>query len=207
MLSFLKPGSQQSGLPAWWNGELPVGHTVELDVYGDRVTGRLQDAEGDTIRIAIPATERVPGLLLSTCHGTALISLPDGAARVPVSCWAVADVIRLQVIGPAQFVQRRLHTRLAIELPVTLGWLRTGDRAWDHARSHTVDVSLGGLRIAPATTVWPDSGKSVQVALELPDGPCRLEAQVVGITPDYGLRIVFTDLAAQAAQRIERLTT
>ena len=179
---------------------------MELDVYGDRMIGRLRDAEGDTIRITIPVADQVPALMLSTAHGTAWISLAAGAARVPVSCWAAGDVIRLQVIGPAQFIQRRVHNRVAIRLPVSLAWLGPGDRAWAHARSYTVDLSLGGLRVAPVTTVWPGPGLSVQIRLELPDGPCQVAAEAVGTTPDYGLRLVFTDLAESVATRIKALT-
>jgi c-di-GMP-binding flagellar brake protein YcgR len=206
MPTFLTLESQRGTLPSWWDGELPIGHAVELEVYGDRMIGRLRDAEGDTIQITIPVAEQVPGLMLSTAHGTAVISLAGGAVRVPVSCWSGTDVIRLQVIGPAQFIQRRLHSRLTIKLPVSLAWLRAGERVWDHARSHTVDLSLGGVQIASATTVWPPSGVAVQVQLDLPDGPCQVHAEVVGTTPDYGLRLVFTDVDPQVAERLRRLT-
>lgn len=206
MLSFLQLGSHRGELPTWWTGDPPAGHTVELEIYGDRMLGRLRDTEGDRLRITIPVADQVPGLLLSTVHGTAWIARPAGVARVPVSCWGAGEVVRLQVIGPAQFIQRRSHPRLVTRLPVTVGWLQSGQRSWAHARSHTVDLSLGGLRMEPATTVWPAAGLAVQVRLELTDGPCQLQAEVVGTTPDYGLRLAFTDLAAATAERIKRLT-
>jgi hypothetical protein len=206
MLSFLYP-APSTGIPSWWTGDLQDGHLVELEVYGDRMTGRLVDTSADSIRIRIPARHHASGLRLSTAHGTAEISLAGGAARLPVSCWVTGDLIRLLIIGPPEFVQRRVHTRVAVHLPVTLGWLRPGRRTWDHARSDTVDISLGGLRIAPATTVWPGSGVGVQVMLMLPDGVCQLPAVVVGTTPDYGLRLEFSELPAATATRIERLTS
>ena len=202
----LPPGSRVGDLPTWWTGDAPIGHAVELEVYGDRMIGRLKDADGDTFQITIPLADQVAALRLPTAHGTAWISLAAGAVRIPVSCWATGDVVRLQTIGPAQFVQRRVHARVAIQLPVRLGWLQPGERAWAQARSHTVDLSLGGLRLAPATTVWPGSGMSVQVLLELPDGPCQLVADVLGTTADYGLRVMFTDLAPAVAGRLSELT-
>jgi|tagenome__1003787_1003787.scaffolds.fasta_scaffold20958502_2 c-di-GMP-binding flagellar brake protein YcgR len=205
MVLFISPDSSD-GVPTWWTGELRAGHLVDLEVYGDRMTGRLVDGATDTIRIRIPAGQQASGLRLSTAHGTAEISLAGGAARVPVSCWATGDLIRLLIIGAVEFIQRRVHPRLAVQLPVTLGWLRQGKRTWDHARSDTVDISLGGIRIAPATTVWPGSGVHVQVMLALPDGDCQLQAVVVGTTPDYGLRLEFSELPASTAARIERLT-
>jgi hypothetical protein len=201
----LPPGTYRGELPTWWLPDAPIGQAVELEVYGDRMSGRLQGAEGEAFEITIPLADQVAALRLSTAHGTVWISLTAGAVRVPVSCWASGDVVRLQVIGPAQFVQRRAHLRFAVQLPAHLGWLRPGDRAWAQARSHTVDLSLGGLQLAPATTVWPGFGISVQVLLELPDGPCQLAADVLGTTPDYGLRVVFTDLAPAAAGRLEQL--
>ena len=202
----LPPDSHRADLPAWWTGDAPTGHAVELEMYGDRMIGRLQTADGDVLQIRIPVADQVTALRQSTAHGTAWISLAAGAVRIPVSCWASGDRVRLQVIGPAQFIQRRVHTRLAIQLPVRLGWLRPGARAWAHASSHSVDLSLGGLQVAPATTVWPSAGLSVQVLLELPDGPCQMVADVVGTTPDYGLRLMFTDLAPMTAGRITQLT-
>jgi len=205
MRTFLTSTAYASSVPAWWSGDVLAGHAVELDIYGDRMTGHFRDSDGETLRITVPIADQVPALQMSTCHGSAVISIPGGAATAPVSCWASGDLVRLQVIGPVEFIQRRVHVRRAIRLPVDLGWLRPGARAWDHARSHTVDLSLGGLRIAPATTVWPACGVTVQVMLTLPDGPCQLVAEVVGTTPDYGLRLVFSNLASSTTERLERL--
>ena len=194
-----------SGAPAWWGGRVAPGHIVELHVYGERMTGRLGDIVGDTLSITVPVAEQVGGLLLSTAYGTAVISLEDGAAQVPVSCWASGSRIRLQVIGPIEFVQRRVHPRVAVRLPITLGWLQSGGRVWNHVRSFTVDLSAGGLRVAPVTTVWPSSGSPVQLRLDLPDGPWQTTAEAVGKTADYGLRLRFTDLSTASVLRISAL--
>lgn len=207
MPTFFPFAVPQKDLPSWWDGELPPGHEVELEVYGDRMSGRLLDTEADTIRIMVPAAEQSAGLLLTTSHGTATISVGGGAVRVPVSCWASGDAIRLQVIGAVQFIQRRMHKRVTLRLPVNLTWLLPGDRAWGHISAHTVDLSLGGLQIAPTTTVWPSSGSTVRVELQLPTGPCSTTAEVVGTTPDYGLRLVFTALGPAATEQLRRLTT
>lgn len=204
MLSFT--ASDPNGTPAWWAGDLQAGHDVDLEVYGDRMKGRLLDATDETLQITVPIRDQTAGLRMSTAHGTAVISLAGGAARVPVTCWSAGDLVRLQVIGPVEFVQRRVHTRLAIRLPVSLGWLRPGERTWNHARSATVDISAGGLRVAPATTVWPAVDSIVQVQLDLPDGECHLQAQVIATTPDYGLRLAFSDLAPAVGARIRQLT-
>jgi len=185
---------------------LKARHEVELEVYGDRMTGHLVDQTADTIRISIPAGKQGAGLRLSTAHGTAVISLPEGAARIPVTCWAIANIVRLQIIGPVEFIQRRVHPRFPVRLPIRLAWLPMGQRTWKHASSETVDLSVGGLRIASTTTVWPARGSSVQAVLDLPDGECQLTATVSGITPDYGLRLEFDRLSPVSQARIEQLT-
>jgi hypothetical protein len=205
MLSFPSPTSPVD-VPDWWTGQLLAGHAVELELYWDRMTGRLRAAEGDTIQVTVPVGEQVPGLLLSTAYGTAVISLSGGAARVPVSCWASGELVRLQMIGPVVFIQRREHVRVPIQLPVSLGWVCPGNRRGAHVRSHTVDVSLGGVQVAPATTVWPGPGCAVRILIEFPGGHCQLQGKVVGTSPDYGLRLLFTDLSPMAADQIKKLT-
>jgi PilZ domain len=193
------------GVPAWWPGGLRTGHLVELTIYGDSMTGHLREISSEELSVTVPVTQQAPGLMLSRAYGTATISMEDGAARVPVSCWAAGDVLRLHIVGPVEFIQRRGHVRVAVRLPAYLGWLRPGDRTWDHARSFTVDISVGGVQVAPVTTVWPSMGAAVQVMIDLPDGPWQTQAEAVGKTRDYGLRLRFADLDPMAAERIRRL--
>ena len=159
MLSFDCVELGAGAAPAWWSGHLQRGHAVELVVYGEQMIGRLREITGDTLTITVPVEEQGSGLRLSTAHGTAVLSLEGGAARFPVSCWASGEIVRLRMVGPLEFVQRRIHPRVELRLPITLGWLHPGERTWDHVRSFTVDISAGGLlrtdSTIPAHTAGP----------------------------------------------------
>lgn len=192
--------------PLHWSTDLRPGASVELVVYGDRMEGRLESFSGDTLRVRIPIPQQVSGLQLSTAHGTATVAIEGGAANLPVSCWPVADVVRLQVIGPVEYIQRRRFTRYQREVPVTLAWAQSTIGAWQRVVTSTVDLSMGGLRVNPASTVWPDAGAKVLISVDLPDGPFHAEAQVVGKTPDYGLRLEFAELHPELEQRLTALT-
>src|SRR5207244_1704369 len=155
MLSFDCADLGADGPPSWWSGHLQSGHAVELVVYGEQMVGRLREIAGDTLTITVPVEGQVSGLRLSTAAGTAVLAMEGGAARFPVSCWASGEIVRLRVVGPVEFIQRRAHVRVERRLPITLGWLQPGQRTWDHVKSFTVDISAGGLQVEPVTTVWP----------------------------------------------------
>jgi hypothetical protein len=192
--------------PDGWSKDLYRGYAVELLVYGDRMNGRVEAVVGDTMSVRIPVREQVGILQVSTAHGSLVISLPDCAAIVPVSCRSAADLVRLQVIGPVEFVQRRLDPRFAFDAPVTLCWRRAEIGAWERAVSRAVDISLGGLRVEPVTTVWPSAGVPVLLSLDFPDRALQAQAETIGKTSDYGLRLRFTDLAPGLAARIAALS-
>lgn len=204
MLSTDSSVVRQRDAPDWWATALHPGQDVDLQLYGETMCGRLQGITGNTFTVTIPISEQSPGLL-STAHGTAVIPMPDGAARLPVTCWASGNQVRMQVIGPVEFIQRRMHVRVALRLPISLGWLPPGTSSWCHVKSFTVDLSLGGTQIEPATVVWPDSGLPVQLRVSFPDGPWPAEAEAVGKTADYGLRLRFGELSPEALARITTL--
>ena len=139
-------------------------------------------------------------------HGTAELSLDNGAANVPVSVRALGDLVRLQFIGPAQLVQRRQFTRLAIDVPITVCWLAGEVGVWDRAVSRTKDISTGGLRVACTSAAWPSTGRAVLVSFELPSASIQAEAEVIGKTLDYDLRLSFTSISAEAVAQIKALT-
>jgi hypothetical protein len=169
---------------------------VELLVYGDRITGRVDKVGRDHFSVRVSADARRDALQLSTAFGTAVVSLADGAANVPVSVRTSGDVLQIQVVGPAEFLQRRRHTRLTIRLLAVVCWQR-GDRGgWERVATHTLDLSLGGVHVESAPTVWPSPGSGVLVGLGLPDGSLEIPSQVIGKTAAYGLRLEFVEPAA-----------
>jgi PilZ domain. len=189
----------------WMRGLRP-GHAVELSVYGKRMTGRLAQISADNVSVRIPVAEQSADVQRYAVHGSAEISLANGAATVPVSVRALGDLVRLQFIGPAVLVQRRQFTRLAIELPVTVCWLAGQVGVWDRAVSHTKDISTGGLRVACTKAAWPSTGGSVLVSFELPAASIQAQAEVIGKTLEYDLRLSFTQIAPEAVAQIKSLS-
>lgn len=189
----------------WMRGLRP-GHSVELLVYGKRMAGRLAQVSTDNVTVRVAVQDQSVDVQRYTVHGTAVISLDNGAANVPVSVRALGDLVRLQFIGPAEIVQRRQFTRLAVELPVTVCWLAGQVGVWDRAQSRTKDISTGGLRVACTTAAWPSTGSSVLVSFELPTASIQAQAEVIGKTLDYDLRLSFTQITPEAVAQIKAVT-
>lgn len=181
------------------------GRVVELTVYGHRMAGRLLRIAEDNITVRIPIEEQSGDLRRFSVTGTAMISIEGAAARVPVSGWSTGEFVRLQFIGPAEIIQRRRHVRVPLSVPVYLTWQGEQEGAWSWAESRTVDISVGGVRVASARTAWPSVGEEVEVMVQLPSGKITIRATVVGKTPDYGLRLSFLGVSPQARQAIEAL--
>ena len=193
--------------PDGWTSQLRTGQAVELVVYGDRMTGRLVRFTEGRIDIIVPRTDQPATLQVAMVPGVVSIPIDGGAASAPVSCLPNGEAIRLQVVGPVQLVQRRVHQRRAIDVAVTLTW--PGDRpgSWEQAITRTEDISVGGLRVQTAKVVWPSPGTQVLLVLDLPDGPAALEARAVGKSPDYGLRLIFDEVAHDVSARIAAYVT
>jgi hypothetical protein len=189
-----------------WMRGLGPGLAVELSVYGKRMSGRLTQISADNVTVRIPVADQSVDVQRYAVHGTAEISLENGAANVPVSVRALGDLVRLQFVGPAELVQRRQFTRIAIDLPVTVCWLAGKVGVWDRAVSRTKDVSTGGLRVACSTSAWPSTGGSVLVSLELPAASIQAQAVVIGKTLEYDLRLSFTQITPEAVAQIKALT-
>jgi hypothetical protein len=189
----------------WMRGLRP-GHAVDLSVYGKRMVGRLAQISADNVTVRIPVADQSADVQRYAVHGTAEISLPDGAANVPVSVRALGDLVRLQFIGPAELVQRRQFTRLAIDLPVTVCWLAGQVGVWDRAVSRTKDISIGGLRVACAAAAWPSTGSSVLVSFDLAATSIQAQAEVIGKTLEYDLGLSFTQISPEAVAQIKAVT-
>ncbi|HEX2805934.1 MAG TPA: PilZ domain-containing protein [Kineosporiaceae bacterium] len=189
----------------WMRGLRP-GHAVELSVYGKRMAGRLAQISPDNVTVRIPVADQSADVQRYSVHGTAVISLENGAANVPVAVRALGDLVRLQFIGPPELVQRRQFTRLTIDLPVTVCWLAGQVGVWDRAVSRTKDISTGGLRVACATSAWPSTGTSVLVSFELPAASIQAQAVVIGKTLEYDLRLSFTEIAPESVAQIRAVT-
>jgi hypothetical protein len=188
--TFSSASSTSVGVTADWMRALRPGNAVELTAYGERMSGRIQQISADSITVRIPVEEQLPDVRRYTVHGTATISLETGAARVPVSARSVGDIVRMQFTGPAEVIQRRQHVRVTVSLPVSLRWM-AADGDPDRADSHTIDLSVGGLRVAAVRTVWPSAGSLALVSLALPTGTLEHSALVIGLTPTYDLRLAF----------------
>jgi hypothetical protein len=188
---------------AEWSAGLTPGCAVELLLYGESVACRVRTTGADGVTVAPRDRDAVRSLPLATAYGTLVVPLPGGAARVPVSARAAGDALRLHPVGVPDVVQRREHVRHPIDVPVLLTWRTAG--GVDQVLGRTVDVSRGGMRVAPAAVVWPALGSPVTVAAELPGGTLHAEAEVLGKEPNYGLRLRFLTVPARSGRLIDEL--
>lgn len=188
-----------------WTRGIHPGHLVELVVYGETMVGKVQRASADNITVRIPIDQQTGDVRRFSVTGTAVISIEGAAARVPVSAQSTGEFVRLQFIGPAEIIQRRLHLRVPVSVPVSLAWQVTPGGAWSWAKSNTVDISAGGVRIAPARVVWPSVDVPVQVSIELPQSTVSEAATVIGKTPDYSLRLAFVAVSPLTLAAIDAL--
>lgn len=189
---------------SWMRGLHP-GHLVQLVADGQIMIGKTLAAGPDHITITVPLDEQPDGLRCCNVTGTAVVSLDGAAARVPVSAQSVGESVRLQLIGPAEIIQRRRYVRVPLSVPVHLAWQGDQGGSWSGVESRTVDISVGGLRIASARAVWPDDGQTVQVSLALPDGTVVERATVIGKDCTDDLRLAFTGIGPAARMVIESL--
>jgi hypothetical protein len=188
-----------------WLSRTHQGYAVDLEVYGVRMRGQLESISQDSLTARIPLTDQSQDVRRQSVTGTAVLSLDDGAARVAVLVQSLGDQVRLHLIAPAELIQRRRYTRAPLHLPVKLRWRDQDDGPWQHAESRTQDVSLGGVRVADAPTVWPRKGRPVRITLGLPHGAVEEKATVVGLTPGYELRLSFDGLSPLAHHWLENL--
>jgi len=187
-----------------WMSGLHTGNLVELLVYGQRMTGRVLRINPDNFTVKIPVEDQSGDVRRFSVTGTAVVSLEGAAANVPVTVQSTGEFVRMQVIGPAEIIQRRRHIRLRIAIPIKLAWKSEG--TWSYAESRTQDISTGGIRVAPARAVWPSAGEEVMASIEVPNGTVLQErAIVIGKTPEYGLRVEFLRLSNITRQWITDL--
>lgn len=196
----------QPDSPDWWVGQLRPGQAVTVDVYGERMTGKLLSLKDRVIEVHVPISQQSSMLRASTAQGRAEISIDGGAAIAAVSCWPVGDSVRMRVIGPVELVQRRMHVRVALDVPVVLTWA-TGETGravggTERVMGRSTDLSIGGMRVQPANIVWPSPGAEVTVLIDLPGGAVQATAESLGKTPDYGLRLQFSSVSPAAAAAI-----
>jgi hypothetical protein len=189
--------------PAWWSRELRVGQSVDLIIYGERMKGRLAGFTNQALEVVIPLSEQSSALRGgTTVHGAVTISIEGGAATAPVSCWPINHMIRLQITGPVELVQRRQHARRDVDAMVALTWENEGGQ-WERVISRTADISIGGTQVRSANIVWPSPGTPVWLTIDLPGGlPLQTEAEAVGKTLDYGLRLRFKRVPPEIEARI-----
>ena len=188
-----------------WMGGLRPGHQVDLEVYGHTMTGTVLKMALDNITIRIPIDEQSGDVRRFSVTGTAVISVEGAAARVPVSAQSTGEYVRMQVFGPAEIIQRRMHKRIALSAPVRLAWRSSEASPMNWAESHSMDLSAGGMRVASAKAVWPSIGERVAISLLLPNGEITEEATVIGKTPTYDLRLEFAGITAKTRTLIEEL--
>lgn len=189
---------------SWMRGLRP-GHLVELVVYGQTMIGKVQRLAGDNITVRIPIEEQSADLRRFSVTGTAVISIDGAAARVPVSVQSTGEYVRMHFIGPAEIIQRRMHVRVPFQVPVHVAWQPELGGPWAIAKSSSIDISVGGIRVASARTVWPSLGEQVQVSLDLPEGSVVERASVIGKTPAYDLRLAFNAVSPVTRGVIESL--
>jgi hypothetical protein len=200
----------EGGLDSEWLHRTQAGNAVELEVYGEKLQARVAAVGPDNVLVRADDAEQSQALRMSTAYGVALVSLSGGsggAVRVPVSIRASGRDLQLQVVGAAEVVQRREHRRLNVSLPLVIGWKRGSGNAYTRVVARTVDISLGGLQVAPVTVVWPPLGTELMLSIGFDDEAVEhVTAETIGMTADYGLRTRFLVLPDTAAKRIRGLS-
>jgi hypothetical protein len=179
---------------------------VEIEVYWQKMTGKVLKYTADSITVTIPITDQSGDVRRFSVTGTALFSIDGAAARVPVSVQSTGEYVRMQVIGAAEILQRRMHVRVPVSAQTRLVWQSHPEGPFAWAESTAVDISVGGVRIASTKTVWPSIGTEVQVSVQLPGGEITEQAAVIGKTPTYDLRLEFVSLSVSSRAIIEALT-
>ncbi|MFI7587477.1 PilZ domain-containing protein [Spongisporangium articulatum] len=187
--------------------QVRVGQNVVMSVYGESIPGRIvavHDAMTE-MRVLQPQAAQVLGT--AAAEGEAVVALAAAALVIPVVCWAVGDRLRWRARGQARLLQRRKHQRVGLDVATLLSWREAAGSAMRRVVCRTADLSEGGVRLQPASVVWPSVGSRVTVTLDLADGPAHVAAEVLGTTEDYGLRLRFSPGADVAAVReaVERV--
>jgi hypothetical protein len=109
---------------------------------------------------------------------------------------------RLQVTGPSEVSQRRQAVRGRVSLPVEMGFGNV------ELTGETVDVSENGLRAAAdGLGAPPEPGSTLDLVLQLEDGPLRVKGEVVRFqarSARWLLSIRFRDMQEKDGDRVRR---
>jgi hypothetical protein len=109
---------------------------------------------------------------------------------------------RLQVTGPSEVSQRRQAVRGRVSLPLEIGYGSV------ELTGETVDISENGLRAAAdGLGVPPEPGSTLDLVLELEDGPLKVKGEVVRFQARgarWLLSIRFRDMQDKDGDRVRR---
>jgi len=109
---------------------------------------------------------------------------------------------RLQITGPSEAGQRRQAVRARVALPVEVGY------GSFEVTGETVDLSEAGLRaMCDGFGVPPEAGSTLDLVLELPDGPLSTRAEVLRLqarAARWLLSLNFLDLPEKDGDRVRR---
>jgi hypothetical protein len=109
---------------------------------------------------------------------------------------------RLQVTGPSEVSQRRQAVRGRVGLPLEIGYGSV------ELTGETVDLSENGLRAAAdGLGVPPEPGSTLDLELQLEDGPLKVKGEVVRFQARgarWLLSIRFRDMQEKDGDRVRR---
>ena len=145
---------------------------------GSGLVARVGVREGAALRLA---ANHVWMSLLGAGNGFAVYS--GTAHRVAET---FLDLAHLEPLAQEQ--RRRLSPRVATDEPVTV---HAAGRPTRHARA--VDLSRGGIRLAPLGTAPLETGERVTVDLRLDGAPVVVRGQVVRVEAGGGTAVVTFD--------------
>lgn len=171
------------------------------------VTARVEDADRTTLVIRPSVSEYVDQTVVAVGEQVTVLWLNGDSARALPA--VVATVERgaaprwhLTVAGPTETVQRRQAVRARIALALTVGFNGIdldGDM---------VDLSEGGVRaIVDPFGVTPAPGCTVDLVVQLEDGPVSARAEVVRqqtVAGRWALSLRFVDLPEKEQDRLRR---
>jgi hypothetical protein len=146
-----------------------VGQTVEVDVFGTRMTAKVLRSGEASLEVDGPRCSEWRRLRLGV-HATVTLGADGGAARADATLGPAREGICLQLRGPFRLVNRRADPRAAIIMPVDVAWMPPNCSQAVVSTATTLDLSAGGVRLTidPGCEV-PTESTMILLGLRFPD--------------------------------------
>lgn len=122
------------------------GQRVEIDLFGNKITGKIIRSGAKSVAVEIPRLSDVRAMRIGT-RVKALFAARGAAAEITCGLSRTQDHIVLDFLSTPRLIQRRRHQRFELQAAVDLAWRDRATNAWFTCRALTQDVSEGGARL------------------------------------------------------------